>query len=239
MKERIWLTFLCQIHKDSNKKLKKKKGEKYMSIKKKLGLGVASAALGLALIGGGTFAYFSDTEVSNNTFAAGTLDLAVNPSVIVDVDNLKPGDVVAREFLLENNGSLDIATIDLATAYTVTDANGDNVDDFGKHIKVLFLENLDKTGDGWVIGDYNDVISETTLYDLQNMTPDATENLQSWITWLLGLNGEGSGLEAGTTDSMYVAFEFVDNGQDQNEFQGDALELEWTFTAHQTPGEVR
>ena len=38
---------------------------------------------------------------------------------------------------------------------------------------------------------------------------------------------------------MYVAFEFVDNGEDQNEFQGDALELEWTFTAHQTEGELR
>ena len=146
---------------------------------------------------------------------------------------------MVREFVLENNGSLDISTIDLATAYNVIDAKGDNVDDFGKHIKVLFLENADKTGNGWVIGDYNDVISETTLYDLQNMTPDAVENLQHWITHLLGLSGEGDGLAAGTSDQMYVAFEFVDNGADQNEFQGDALELEWTFTAHQTPGESR
>ncbi|MBP2241853.1 spore coat-associated protein N [Cytobacillus eiseniae] len=210
-----------------------------MSVKKKLGLGIAAAALGISLVGGGTFAYFSDTEVSNNTFAAGTLDLAVNPSVVIDVDNLKPGDVMVREFALENNGSLDISTIDLATAYNVVDANGDNTDDFGKHIKVLFLENADKTGDGWVIGDYNDIISETTLYDLQNMTPDAVENLNHWITELLGLGGEDSGLAAGATDSMYVAFEFVDNEKDQNEFQGDALELEWTFTAHQTEGEER
>lgn len=210
-----------------------------MSIKKKLGMGIATAALGIALVGGGTFAYFSDTEVSNNTFAAGTLDLAVDPTVVIDVDNLKPGDIMVREFNLQNNGSLDISTIDLATVYNVIDAKGDNTDDFGKHIKVLFLENADKTGDGWVIGDYNDVIAETTLYDLQNMTPDATENLQSWITWLLGLNGEDSGLAAGDSDLMYVGFEFVDNGQDQNEFQGDALELEWTFTAHQTEGELR
>ncbi|WP_042142614.1 CalY family protein [Paucisalibacillus sp. EB02] len=210
-----------------------------MSIKKKLGMGIATAALGIALVGGGTFAYFSDTEVSNNSFAAGTLDLAVNPSVVIDVDNLKPGDTMVREFVLENNGSLDISTIDLGTVYNVIDANNNNTDDFGKHIKVLFLENADKTGDGWVIGDYNDVISETTLYDLQNMTPDASENLQSWITWLLGLNGEDSGLAAGDSDQMYVAFEFVDNGEDQNEFQGDALELEWTFTAHQTEGELR
>ncbi|WP_102273059.1 CalY family protein [Cytobacillus massiliigabonensis] len=210
-----------------------------MSFKKKLGLGIASAALGISLVGGGTFAYFSDTEVTNSTFAAGTLDLAANPTTIIDVKNIKPGDTMVREFNLENNGTLDISSIDLGTKYTVNDANGNNQDDFGKHIKVLFLENADKTGDGWVIGDYNDVISETTLYDLQNQTPDATENLQHWITWLLGLNGEDSGLKAGTSDKMYVAFEFVDNEQDQNEFQGDSLALEWTFTAHQGEGESK
>ena len=210
-----------------------------MTLKKKLGMGIASAVLGAALVGGGTFAYFNDTETPNNTFAAGTLDLAVNPSVVINVDNLKPGDVMVREFALENNGTLDISTIDLATTYTVGDANGNNTDDFGKHIKVLFLENADKTGDGWVIGDYNDVISETTLYDLQNMTPDAVENLNHWITELLGLGGEDSGLKAGSSDEMYVAFEFVDNDADQNEFQGDSLELEWTFTANQTEGESK
>ncbi|KMK75250.1 CalY family protein [Alkalihalobacillus pseudalcaliphilus] len=209
-----------------------------MSIKKKLGMGFASAILGVTLVGGGTFAYFSDTEVTNNTFAAGTLDLAVNPSVIVDITNMKPGDTVLREFSLENNGTLDISKIDILTNYKVIDVKGNNAEDFGKHIKVLFLENIDKTGDGWLIDDYNDVISETTLYDLQHMTPDAVENLQDWVTWFFELNGEESGLKAGTSDSMYVAFEFVDNGKDQNQFQGDSLELKWTFKAYQTEGEV-
>lgn len=211
-----------------------------MGIKKKLGMGVATAVLGLGLIGGGTFAYFSDSEATNNTFAAGTLDLSVNPTTIVEIGNLKPGDTLARPFELVNGGSLDISTVDIATSYTVTDAKGDNGnEDFGKHIKVLFLENLDKTGDGWIIGDYNDIISETTLYDLQNKTPDAVENVQSWLTHLFGLNGEGDGLRAGTSDNMYVAFEFVDDKEDQNIFQGDSLQLEWTFTAHQTKGAVR
>ena len=167
------------------------------------------------------------------------MDLAVNPSVVIDVANIKPGDTMVREFMLENNGTLDISSIDLATVYNVEDANGNNTDDFGKHIKVLFLENADKTGDGWSIDDYNDVISETTLYDLQNMTPDAVENVQHWITWFFELNGEDSGLAAGTSDAMYVGFQFVENDADQNEFQGDKLELEWTFTAHQTEGEFK
>ncbi|MFS0674183.1 TasA family protein [Ornithinibacillus sp. 179-J 7C1 HS] len=210
-----------------------------MSIKKKLGMGIASATLGIALIGGGTFAYFNDVEETTNTFAAGTLDLSVDPTTIVDVGNLKPGDTIVREFVLSNDGSLDISSIDLLTDYIVNDAQGDNTEDFGRHIKVLFLENADKTGDGWIIGDYNDVISETTLYDLKSQTPDAVENVQGFFTWLLGLNGESSGLEAGTSDQMYVAFEFVDNGQDQNQFQGDSLELAWTFNAHQTEGEMK
>ncbi|WP_312503886.1 TasA family protein, partial [Bacillus luti] len=69
-----------------------------MSLKKKLGMSVASAALGLSLIGGGTFAYFSDKEVSENTFAAGTLDLSIDPQVIIDVDKIKPGDQIERDF---------------------------------------------------------------------------------------------------------------------------------------------
>ncbi|HLR61590.1 MAG TPA: TasA family protein, partial [Lentibacillus sp.] len=43
-----------------------------MGIKKQMGMGIMSAALGLSLIGGGTYAYFSDSEQTQNTFAAGT-----------------------------------------------------------------------------------------------------------------------------------------------------------------------
>jgi spore coat-associated protein N len=207
-----------------------------MGIKQKLGLGVASAALGLSLIGGGTYAYFNDVETSNNTFAAGTLDLAVNPSTIIDVDNLKPGDAMYRTFKLENNGSLGISSVDLKTAYTV-DSDNVNADDMGKHIMVHFLENADKTAWTPFVGiDYNDVISSTTLYDLQNMTPDAVESVVEWWAFF---GGEDSGLPAGTSDDMNVLFEFVDNDDDQNEFQGDALNLEWTFTANQEEGEER
>ncbi|MEW9108145.1 TasA family protein [Cytobacillus gottheilii] len=207
-----------------------------MSIKKKLGLGIASAALGMSLVGGGTFAYFSDTETTNNTFAAGTLDLSVDPTTIINVDNLKPGDVMYRDFDLVNGGTLDISKVDLSTSYTVDGAENNGTDDFGKHIIVHFLENADKTA--WGLGgiDYNDVITSTTLHDLKNMTPDAVESVTAWWAWF---GGEESGLPAGTSDQMNVLFEFVDNDQDQNHFQGDKLNLEWSFTAHQTEGEER
>ncbi|WP_218778877.1 TasA family protein, partial [Bacillus thuringiensis] len=77
-----------------------------MSLKKKLGMGVVSAALGLSLIGGGTYAYFSDQVVTNNTLAAGTLDLAMQPTTSLNLDNLKPGDKILKKFNLKNSGTL-------------------------------------------------------------------------------------------------------------------------------------
>jgi spore coat-associated protein N len=190
-----------------------------MSLKRKLGYGFALVVLGLSLVVGGTFAYFSDTATANNTFTAGTLDLALDPEVIIDVENLVPGDSEFRTFYLENNGTLDIKEVLLRTSYTVEDAKNDNTDDFGKHIRVNFLENADKSEDYG----YNDIIYSTTLYDLQYMVPDAVEKN------IIGFENEQSGLPAGTNDTMYVEFEFVDNGEDQNQFQGDTLNLQWSF----------
>ncbi|MBY7144406.1 M73 family metallopeptidase [Virgibacillus sp. NKC19-3] len=193
-----------------------------MGIKKQLGMGVATAALGLTLIGGGTFAYFSDSETTNNTFAAGTLDLAVEPTEVIEVENIQPGDSMTRDFELQNNGSVDMNKVLLETDYSVIDAEGDNTDDFGNHIQVEFLYNADQV---------NEVIYETTLAELKEMTPEAV-NEEVFIPAL----GE-DGLEAGTSDDLVVEFTFVDNGEDQNEFQGDTLNLEWTFTAQQATDE--
>ncbi|PEX79305.1 MULTISPECIES: CalY family protein [Bacillus cereus group] len=195
-----------------------------MTLKKKLGMGIASAVLGAALVGGGTFAFFSDKEVSNNTFAAGTLDLALNPTTVVDVSNLKPGDTIKRDFKLENKGSLDIKKVLLKTDYSVEDAKGNNKEDFGKHIKVTFLKNVDK---------HETIVKETTLDKLKGDTLTAVDNdLAAWF-W------DEKGISAGNSDKFTVKFEFVDNGKDQNEFQGDKLKLNWTFDAQQTAGEER
>lgn len=75
-----------------------------MTVKKQLGMGVATAALGLTLIGGGTYAFFSDSVTTNNTFAAGTLDLTAEPTEVINVDNIKPGDSMIRDFELGNDG---------------------------------------------------------------------------------------------------------------------------------------
>jgi spore coat-associated protein N len=204
-----------------------------MSMKKKLGLGIATAALGISLVGGGTFAYFSDTAETNGTFAAGTLDLNANPTTIIDVGNLKPGDWMNRSFTLGNGGSLEIAEVLLETSYDVIDAEGDNAgEDFGEHIRVNFLWNEDKA----VLGPWSpdNVVYYTTLAELQSMSPDAVAN-EIFIPFF----EERGGLQPGDSDELHVQFEFVDNGEDQNKFQGDSLELDWNFTGHQGEGERR
>lgn len=193
-----------------------------MGLKKQLGMGVMSAALGLSLIGGGTYAYFSDSETTNNTFAAGTLDLSVKPTIVIDIDNIKPGDSMTRDFELQNNGSLDIKKVLLDTDYNVIDDKGDNSEDFGKYIQVEFLYNVDQL---------NEVIYETTLDKLKDMSPEAVN--EKVFDKLL----DEDGLKADSEDDLVVQFNFIDNDKDQNEFQGDSLQLQWTFNAQQTDGE--
>ncbi|EJS10531.1 MULTISPECIES: TasA family protein [Bacillus] len=193
-----------------------------MTLKKKLGMGIASAVLGAALVGGGTFAFFSDKEVSNNTFATGSLDLAVNPSAIINVENFKPGDTIEKEFKLDNKGTLDIKKVLLKTDYSVEDVKKDNKEDLGKYIKVVFLTNVDKQ---------ERVVLQTTLEKLQDEVVTAAEND------LVSLIAPEKGIAAGTSDTFKVKFQFIDNNKDQNEFQGDKLQLKWTFEAQQGDGE--
>ncbi|ELK48028.1 CalY family protein [Halobacillus sp. ACCC02827] len=194
-----------------------------MSFFKKVSAGVVTASLGLSLMGGGTYAYFSDTEETSNTFGLGTLDVSVDPEVIVDIDNLKPGDTVLREFKLGNEGTLDIKSINLLTDYSVTDAAGDNAgEDMGDHIRVNFLWNWDKE---------SEPVFQTTLSELQAMDPDTVAKDVFDPLWK-----QRGGLDVGAEDTLWVQFEFVDNGEDQNVFQGDSMNLTWKFQANQEDG---
>lgn len=192
-----------------------------MGFTKTISKGVMTAALGLSLMGGGTFAYFSDTFETKNTFAAGTLDLSINPNAVVNIDNIKPGDEVYREFTFENKGSLDIYQVLLDTKYTVEDAKSDNTDDLANHIKVTIMYN---TSSATV------PIVETTLAQLKEQTPDLTA-----IDEFVGGIQRPDGIPPGEKEKMFVLFQFVDNGEDQNQFQGDKLQVDWTFNAKQAP----
>lgn len=100
----------------------------------------------------------------------------------------------------------------------------DNKRDFGEDIEVVFLKNIDKK---------DQVIKTTTLKDLTDKKVTAAENdIVSWL-W------PEKGIKAGTNDSFKVKFRFIERNTSQNEFQGDKLQLKWTFEAQQGEGEVK
>jgi predicted ribosomally synthesized peptide with SipW-like signal peptide len=81
-------------------------------MKKIIGLTVA-ALMVMGLVGGGTWAYFSDTEsTTGNVLAAGTLNLQVNSadpwaSAPISITNIAPGDSTSNTSItVENTGNL-------------------------------------------------------------------------------------------------------------------------------------
>ncbi|MCQ6529834.1 TasA family protein [Bacillus mycoides] len=197
-----------------------------MSFKKKLGVGVVSAVLGLSFIGGGTYAYFSDKIITNNTLAAGTLDLAMHPTTSLDLNHLKPGDKILKKFNLKNSGTLDIKDIVMKIDYTVNDAVKNNqAEDFGKHIKVQFMWDWDPA---------KSPVYETTLAELKEQGPEIVSRKVFQSKWT-----ESGGLKPGKMDWFWMKFIFEDNGTDQNMFQGDSIALQMEFQANQTAGRER
>ncbi|WP_226536313.1 TasA family protein [Fictibacillus halophilus] len=214
-----------------------------MSLKKKLGLGVASAALGLSLVGGGTFAYFNDKADQTSTFASGTLDLNVNPTTLVNVSNLKPGDWTEKTFNLINSGTLDIKQVKLHTKYTVSKNSGVSVDQtladkYADQIMVDFLINKGDDGKG------NTVILTKSLKQLKGMTPDElAEEFDKEYLWIFPYYVLRDGIKAGSgqesRDDFKVKIRFNDTGVEQNDLQDLKLNLTWTFEGIQEDGEER
>jgi len=138
-------------------------------MQKKMLWGILLIAIALLLVGGGVFAYFSDTETaSGNSFAAGTLNLQVGSAdpctEHMTVANMKPGDTGnVANWLCTNTGSI---TGDLTVACgaitnsgnTLTEpeqqaGEGVSTGDLGGQLTVAFWMDADKSGT-WTSGDY-------------------------------------------------------------------------------------
>jgi len=127
-------------------------------MKKILGLTVA-ALLVMALVGGGTWAYFSDVETSDtNIFSAGTLDLNIdgaNTNVnMLTLSDLEPGDTDAGSpgtCELKNIGSIT-GDLKIATgALTETESTGTTgTADAGGSTTTMVDAALTEAEDYWV-----------------------------------------------------------------------------------------
>jgi len=127
-------------------------------MKKLFGLTIA-ALLIIGMVGGGTWAYFSDIETSaDNVLTAGTLDLKTDDAdgkdAVWTLANMEPGVSTTGEatIVLKNKGSIDGASLDVTFAivwddYTAVEQVADG------------LEGIDPIGDTELMMTSNLIIS--------------------------------------------------------------------------------
>ncbi|MBC7084591.1 MAG: hypothetical protein H5T95_14075 [Firmicutes bacterium] len=130
---------------------------------KKVLIATLALALVATMVGLGVHAYFSDTESTQTSFKAGTLDLEVNGKngevVTFEWNNLSPGTQPHYSLKLKNIGTID-GNLDLEDISFVSNENnltepeieaGDTTADEGELDDVLNLRLfLDYDRNGWV-----------------------------------------------------------------------------------------
>ncbi len=212
-------------------------------MKKILGLTVA-ALLVMGMVGGGTWAYFSDTETSTgNALSAGTLDLNVNGGntavTTLSVSAAYPGASGNGSTTLYNAGSLT-AELDItfgsvsnnestgSTEYESDVIGGAGVGELGAQATFAVFIDVDQSGT-WTSGDIGLSANGTgTLYAfptaleyqvLNNYSSDNFDNVYSGT------------MAVGATDAFIIVYS-VPTGAD-NTVQGDSVSVALTFKLEQ------
>jgi len=148
-------------------------------MKKILGLTVA-ALMVMGLVGGGTWAYFSDPEATgNNVFSAGTLDLDLNSgddtepvmfTLLDQVPGAADNATLSLDYAGNLDGKLDIsfsAINNVGLADGGTDEYGDDSGDLGGALEIAPYIDVDQTGDFTALTDWalksNGGVDQTAL----------------------------------------------------------------------------
>lgn len=209
----------------------------------------------LALIGGGTWAYFSDTETSTgNTFTAGTLNLVpstsgtgpvgkytvtaggdgINGNVVFD--RLAPGESGSITWTMTNNGNLN-GILTMASVATFSE-NGTNepesaaiASNGGVDLGLGDLMGVRlKRGATYILGDASNYVpfsALATVLNAQNQSLAASGSLTYALEWQIATDVKGAGVDGkfGTADDVQV---------DDNIIQGDTGTVDITFTLTQS-----
>lgn len=219
-----------------------------MSVKSKVIMAVLSAAAGLSLVGGGTYASFSDVETAQNSYAAGTLNLELKKLNDKEMGtnlfesklgNLKPGDSVEKIFKLVNGGTLSIRDVYMKATYD----NADYVD--GADPASATYAKID---DKHKIANSADEFADQIQIEV--FSGEVLPLKQVWKGTLKELN-QNSATTGDLTDNFYnyglpalpledadpVRVRLTFKGAADNKFQGDALKkIQFQFLATQHQG---
>jgi predicted ribosomally synthesized peptide with SipW-like signal peptide len=214
-------------------------------MKKILGLTVA-ALLIMGLVGGGTWAYFSDIETSGtNVLTAGTLNLQVGAAdpmtANITLPTLKPGDTGNANgggWTVVNNGSISgnltilvgaITNLEGANPESETETTGDG--ELGGLCEIAIW--LDHDGDGeWESGDQYLASDGTVVpWSAGTVVPSAAYDKIDSVDWA---EAEGIATMLATDDfDFMVEYDFPDGGASDNDAQGDTCDFIITFTLMQ------
>lgn len=167
-------------------------------------VGAASAAAGA-----GTFAYFSDSETSeNNTVTAGDLTLSVNDGdgFSYSPENIAPGENFTVTVDIENTGSIDASNLVVTTA---TDTDDD----------ANLAEKLDIDEIRWG--------GDAVEHGIEDPTVEAL------VTNDIVVNGEPANSGA-TTLAIDVTF----NQNANNDYQDVSVDVTHTFTLYQDSSQI-
>jgi spore coat-associated protein N len=207
-----------------------------MTIKKKLGMGILTGVMGLSLVGGGTWAAFTDEEQALNNFAAGTLNLQLENAAngelgatALDLSNMKPGDSKDYDIYFDNIGTLAIKNIFVSGERVSSEwddggtPNGETDSEFISTESQFLNQFTIKIADG--AG--NPVLGMNLKEFLDGDTSkDAIKKASE----------EGMGLPVDKDrDFIRVTIKFKNDGN-QNKFMGDSAQFKLKFLATQQNG---
>jgi len=202
-------------------------------MKKILGMGTLMIVL-LATVGGGTWAWFQDTETSaDNSLTAGTLDLNVNggntAAATFTLANLAPGDNGTAYGALANVGSLE-GELDMSLTNVVNVGGSgdtefeDGSGNLGAYVYTAFFIDVDQSGD-WNTGDVG-------LDHLGNTYSYPSGPYYDKLTWYGGENWEAVlTMAAGATDDLAMMWKIAPGVG--NEIQGDSITFDLGFVLEQ------
>lgn len=187
-------------------------GGVFLGIKKNLVAGIITGLIGLALISGGTAAFFSDALDTKNKILSGYMDLDIgnlkNERVLFEFDNKKPGDTFNHSFNMKNNGTLDMKEVTLYSKHTTYNREG--TQENNGFANQIVLQRLEVDG--------KNILQKPMSLEKLSKTPIVLEKN-------IAANSPAT--------QVFVEFEFEKTKENQNEFQGNQLELLWTFEAIQ------
>jgi len=202
-------------------------------MKKILGLTIA-AFLVMALVGGGTWAYFSDPETStDNSLTAGTLDLNINGGntavTTFSATNVAPGDSGSGSSVLANVGSLS-GELDISfSAITNTPGAGGTEyeggsGELGGEAEIAVYIDVDQSGD-WSSGDIG-LKSDSTTYSHPTALNYATIDSYGSDSW-----DAVETMAASASDNFTILWRVPTTAG--NDIQGDSVSFDVTFILEQ------